>query len=254
MQTPPEPAAESAYLGEACQRLRGALTDALVGVYAGGSWALGDYAPGRSDLDLAAVVRSPLRPEQRDAVTARLRHASLPCPARRLELVVYLLATARSGSASADFELNLNTGERLPLSVQSRDAREEVSPHWFPIDRSVLSQAGIALSGPPASEVFAPITPAALIPVVANSVRWHRVHGAASGDAVLNACRGLRFADEERWSSKPAAGRWAAQRRLVPTELVTRALRARTDGGALAAAEVGTFLSSVERRLRTSVL
>src|SRR3954454_8894976 len=50
---------ESAYLFELVERAQATLADDLVGVYAGGSWALGGYEPGRSDLDVAVVVRSP---------------------------------------------------------------------------------------------------------------------------------------------------------------------------------------------------
>jgi Domain of unknown function (DUF4111)/Nucleotidyltransferase domain len=250
MQTRCDPDIESAYLETAGERLRGVLGPSLVGVYAGGSWALGDYLPGRSDLDVAAVVREPLTPEREREVVARLRHEALPGPARLLELVVYLEETARSGSASADFELNLNTGAATPLTVQRKGAAGDIGRHWFPIDRSVLSQAGIALWGPPAEEVFASIPQAELLPVIADSVRWHREHLAQPADAVLNACRALRYADEGRWSSKPAAGRWAIRRGLAPSDLVSTACRARAEPASLPSAEVCDFLGAVESRLR----
>jgi hypothetical protein len=221
----------------------------MVGVYAGGSWALGDYVPGRSDLDLAVIVGESLSRALEQAVVAQLRHESLPCPARRLELVVYRLETARSGSASPDFELNMNSGADMPLSVQSKGAAGDVGAHWFAIDRSVLSQAGIALWGPPADEVFAPIPRAVLAPVVVESVRWHREHLADPGDAVLNACRALRFAEEGRWTSKAAAGRWAVEHQLAPADLVSRAITARAEGSALDATQVGGFLRGAEVRL-----
>jgi hypothetical protein len=241
---------ESNYLASVCERLRGVLAPDLVGVYAGGSWALGDYLPGRSDLDLAVVVRRSLSAEAPGELAARLRHESLPCPARLLELVVYLEDTARSASAGADFELNLNTGAATPMAVQTKGASDGVAEHWFPIDRSMLSQAGIALRGPPAEEVFAPIPPPELLPVVADSVRWHRDHLDEPGNAVLNACRALRYADDGRWCSKPAAARWAIARGLAPDDLVTQAIRARARGSALDPSRVAGFLQSAESRLR----
>jgi hypothetical protein len=245
-------AAVDRYLGAAAVRLRAALADALMGVYAGGSYALGAYLPGRSDLDVAVVVGEPLTAELRSAVVERLRHESLPCPARLLELVIYRLDTARSAAASTDFELNLNTGSGLPTRAQA-GADPEVGTHWFAIDRSVLAQAGRALWGPPADDVFAPISRLALLPVLAESVRWHREHSTEPSDAVLNACRALRFAHEGRWCSKPAAGRWAVARGLAPAELTAQALQARTDGNAVDRAEMDAFLSAAEGRLRTSV-
>jgi hypothetical protein len=41
---------ERAYLAELTRRMREILADDLVAVYAGGSYALGAYEPGRSDL------------------------------------------------------------------------------------------------------------------------------------------------------------------------------------------------------------
>jgi hypothetical protein len=246
----PHASAESIYLVRVHNRLREVLGESLIGLYAGGSWALGDYLPGRSDLDLAAVVHEPLPLELEARVVARLHHESLPCPGRLLELVVYEEGTARSGSATAEFELNLNTGATTPLAVDTELAPDGIAPHWFVIDRSVLSQGGIAMSGPPAEDVFAAIPAAELMPVVADSVRWHREHPVEPGDAVLNGCRALRYADEGRWSSKPAAGQWAAQQGLACAELVTLALQARTENTALDRAEVGSFLRAVEARLR----
>lgn len=221
-----------------------------MGVYAGGSFALGDYLPGRSDLDIGAVVGEPLTRELGDKVVARLRHESLPCPARCLELVVYALETTRSGSPAPDFELNLNTGAGMEPRVQTGGDSSDVGAHWFPIDRSVLSQAGVALLGPAAGDVFAPIPRAALIPVVVASIRWHREHESEPSDAVLNSCRALRYAEEGRWSSKPAAGRWVVAHGVAPDDLVSQALQARAEGSALDPSEVGAFLQSVELRLR----
>jgi Domain of unknown function (DUF4111)/Nucleotidyltransferase domain len=241
---------ESDYLAAVRERLRAALRERLVGVYAGGSYALGDYLPARSDLDVAAVVESPLSPETAEALVANLRHESLPCPACRLELVVYLEETARSGAAVADFELNLNSGAELPVSVQWRGAPGDVGDHWFAIDRSILAPAGVALFGPPAREVFAAIAPAELAPTLVESVRWHEEREADTSDAVLNACRSLRYATEGWWSSKPGAGRWAAETRQAPADLATQALDARATGSPLDVAEVERFLSEVEARLR----
>src|SRR5262245_66685819 len=79
----------AAYLAELVDRVRRAAGAGLVGVYAGGSYALGAYAPGRSDLDVAVVVRDAASRALQDELVDTLRHEALPCPARRLQLVVY---------------------------------------------------------------------------------------------------------------------------------------------------------------------
>jgi hypothetical protein len=78
LETPPDLTREARYLTSVIERLREAIGGPLVGVYAGGSYALGDYLPGRSDLDVAAVVRPSLGPEAADAVVARPSHGALP--------------------------------------------------------------------------------------------------------------------------------------------------------------------------------
>jgi aminoglycoside adenylyltransferase-like protein/nucleotidyltransferase-like protein len=251
---------EASYLSSVARCLQDLLGPDLVGVYAGGSYALGDYLRGRSDLDLAAVVAVPMSARLEELAVERLQQKSAQCPTRGLELVVYLLETAQSGSVEPTFELNLNAGPRMPLRVEHEAAAGE--GHWFPIDRTMLAQAGIALLGPPAGEVFSPIPPEALAPILVDSIRWHRARPERPSDSVLNACRSLRFATEGRWSSKLAAGRWAVDHGLVPAELVERACAPRRPPPADPAhhagdtapvvpdpAAVEEFLAEVESRL-----
>jgi hypothetical protein len=236
-----------AYLDELAGRLAHLLGPQLTGVYAGGSLALGAYRPPRSDLDVAAVIEMPLTPNLRKRIVERLRHEALPCPARGLELVIYRRATAGSPTASREFELNLNTGSLMPLRVEASPGCE--ATHWYPIDRSILAQAGIAVLGPPAGQVFASIPPAELTPVLVESLRWHRGGPATAEDAVLNACRSLRFAGEGLWSSKLEAGHWAAERGEAPPPLVRDAIAALNGSGQLDGRAAERWLDDVLRRL-----
>jgi hypothetical protein len=199
---------------------------------------------------VAAVTRAALRPTLEQRIVAEVGADATRCPARKLELVVYRLETARSGAPTRDFELNLNAGADTPLHADHDVS--EVAGHWFSIDRSVFAQAGIALRGPPAREVFTPIPPRALVPVLVDSVRWHRTAGGEPSDAVLNACRALRFATDGRWSSKPEAGWWAVEGGQAPPDLVATACAARTRPTTLDPAEVAGFLETVESRLAVS--
>ena len=191
-------------------RVRRAAGAELVGAYAGGSYALGAYAPGRSDLDVAVVVRDAASRALKEELVAALRHEALPCPARGLELVVYREAVVRSPALDALFELNLNTGAAMPFRV---DYEADVADaHWFAIDRSILSQAGVALAGPPAAERLRPHPAPHAGAGAARGAALARGRRGAGDDAVLNACRSLRFVEEGVWSSKPEAGAWALGR------------------------------------------
>jgi hypothetical protein len=229
-----------AYLAELARRLRDVLGDDLVGVYAGGSYALGAYEPGRSDVDVTAVAAGPLAPDSKQRIVERIRHEALPCPARGLELVVYPLRTARGGGGEPGFELNLNTGARMPFRVD--EAPRDIEGFWFAIDRAILREHGIPVLGPPPAEVFAPIPRATLLRLLGESVRWHRGEAGqpTAADAVLNTARALRFAADGTWAPKRAAVEWAAAEPVV---------RAALDGAPLDRAAVASFLDDAAARL-----
>ena len=246
MSEPLQEWAVDGYLKELVRRLQVVAGDELVGVYAGGSYAFGAYEPERSDLDLAGIVASPATQTLKESIIAALGHESLPCPARGLEFVLYRLATVREPSIEAAFELNLNTGARMEFRAEFEPGPKET--HWFPIDRSILAQHGIVLFGPHSEDVFARFPRAQLLPVVLEAVRWHSNGLARGDDAVLNACRAWRYAVEEVWSPKPAAGAWALAQ-PDPPKLVAAALKARSGSGRLDPAAVRLFLQTTARRI-----
>jgi len=214
--------AERAYLDELVERLRGILGASLVGIYAGGSWALGGYEPPNSDLDVAVAVREPLGEEAADRLVAALRHEVFPCPARGLELVVYTQESAASATTEPGFELNLNTGARLTFRADREPQPGE--RHWFAIDRSVLARHGVTLLGPPAVHVFAAVAPEDLRPVLADVLRWYEREALDTEDAVLNAGRSLRFAHEGVWLPKPALRAWVSEQPGTNAEILARAI------------------------------
>jgi hypothetical protein len=250
----PIPQATGAYLDELVAQLRAVLGAGLVGVYAGGSLALGGYDERRSDIDVAVVTREPLSETEKAMIVASLRHESVPCPARGLELVVYTAETAGSPTPAAGYELNLNTGRAMPLhaSYAPGDGHAE---HWYGIDRAILAEHGRALLGPPAARLFAAPPRSVLLEILAEAVRWHEQAGVArDDDAVLNACRALRYAAEGRWSSKQDAGAWACER-LPDAALVSEALAARSSSGdRLESQRVGAFLDAARIALEQAAL
>lgn len=78
-----------AYLEEIVQRLTDYLKDQLVGVYLFGSAGYGAYESGCSNIDVQAIVRGPLGTVDKQAVISSLNQDALPCPATKLEFVVY---------------------------------------------------------------------------------------------------------------------------------------------------------------------
>lgn len=192
------------------------------------------------------MVSSPAPRALKDTIVAALRHESLRCPARGLELVLYRLAAVREPTTEALFELNLNTGPEMAFRAEFEPNGNET--HWFAIDRSILRQCGIVLSGPPPTEVFGSLTQRLLLTLLLDSIRWHATEPARADDAVLNACRAWRYAIEGVWSSKPAGGAWALARPGA-SQLVAEALRARHGKARLDPTAVDAFLRAATRKI-----
>jgi len=204
MSSSPDPAVQD-YLTEVAHRCRDVVGDEVVGVYAGGSLALDGYRPGRSDIDVAVVVAGRLDDEAKRSLVSALRHESLPCPARGLELVVYRADVAASGRVDPGFEVELNTGARMDFRATFDPAARppQDGSFWYAVDRSILHEHGKAVFGPPAVEVFGEV--GGLRSVLAESVRWHLDH--ARADGVLGAHRALIRVRTGRWVSKLEAAR-----------------------------------------------
>ncbi len=224
MSAPADPELE-AYDRELVARLQSLLGVRLVAVYTTGSTALGDYVHGPSDLDRMAVIQWSIGETAKEGLVAALRQEALPCPARGLELVVYARSALETPTQGGAFELNLNTGPRMPLHV-SLDPADEPG-HWFLLDRAIARDHGQALLGPPARDLIAPLPREWLLEALLESFAWHRENEVEEGaNAVLAACRAWVFAEQNRWVSKREAVEWAMPRMDVP-EIAEAALELR---------------------------
>jgi predicted nucleotidyltransferase len=161
----------------------------LDAVYLYGSAAQCAYEHGRSDVDVIAVTARPSSQAEKEALAGAAE--SLPCPARKLELVVYARGAERH-------ELNVNTGELMHFDPDDHPG------FWFVIDRAVAEQHSIALLGPPWHEVFAPVPREAVVEALYEAAAfdgWDDPHGA---DLALARARIWR--ETGKWVSKAEAG------------------------------------------------
>lgn len=194
--------------------LRRLLGDDLVGAWLIGSGALGGAVAESSDLDLVAVCAHAPSVDLIQQLVAELTEEAMTWPVRGLEFVLYPRAAVASASRSPQFALNLNVGPRMPLHM-STDAAAEPA-HWFVIDLAILREHGLALRGPPAHELVAPIPRRWLLDALGDGLAWHAANEPALHQSVLNAGRAWRFAAEGVWSSKDAAAGWVLARTEDP--------------------------------------
>ncbi|KAG7293904.1 hypothetical protein NEMBOFW57_003964 [Staphylotrichum longicolle] len=223
------------YLGEIVKRLTGHLKDQLVGVYLFGSASYDAYEPGVSDLDVQAVVKSPLKPDEKQAIISLLSQDALPCPATKLEFVVYAQSSVNPANRHPRFELNLNTGPHQSDHISLDPANE--SSHWFLLDIAMGRQLGRCLHGSAVTEAFGAIPRRWVLEGMADSLEWHQRNEANSSNSVLNTCRTWQFIATGDFSSKLNGAKWAMKQKNCPA-VVERAIAARKTGDKLLAAEV----------------
>ena len=87
------------------------------------------------------------------------------------------------------------------------DPREDPR-FWFVLDVAIGREAGRALTGPPAAEVF-PELPAPLVSAsLRHALAWFSSNDSRGGQAALAAARAWAWAEEGRWLAKGPEAVW----------------------------------------------
>jgi hypothetical protein len=201
-----------AYPAAVAAGLTRVLGPVLVGLYLHGSAVLGGWSAERSDVDLLGVVARPLERRAKRAISARLHHPSLACPARAgLELSLVTAAVAADPPRRPPFELHVATGPSPQTHLGGPAAADpDLLLHF-----AVCRRAGVAVAGPDPVEVFAEPPRAWLLERVAAELRWAVRHGNFAY-RVLTACRAWRYLEDDVLGSKVESGRWARVRLADP--------------------------------------
>jgi Domain of unknown function (DUF4111) len=215
----------AAYAREVTKRLGTALGEKLLGVYLHGSAVLGDFARERSDVDVVAVSDGLLTTGEDAAVAETLSSASLPCPARGLELHVVDRDPVEDLAESPPFELHVTTSPDRVVVGREHGGDPDLVMHY-----AVLREHGVALSGAPPAEIFPPVPRERLLRAFARELRWAAKH-ASPAYQVLNACRAWQCLEDDGLTSKLAGAVWARERveDPAPIDVAIRNRRAESD-------------------------
>lgn len=221
-------------------------------MYAAGSLALDAYQPGRSDIDVAVVAAAVMTDRTKHELVAALRHEALPVPARGLELVAYTRTAAGLGTSAPAFEVELNTGPGMPFRATYRpeDRPPADGTFWYALDRSILSGSNHSLTGPPAREVFADVSPAQLRGLLVEALTWWLRQPGDPVDAVLGACRSLVRVRDGVWLAKVAAAQRLLDTGYQPADVLASAVAARLGTGS---SPGGSAARAVQRSVRTEI-
>ena len=161
------------YLDKLTNALAEALGASLRAVYLTGSAAVGAYRPGSSDIDLLVAVEGASR-EELERLVATCAHDVLPCPATKLELVVYEAAVLRAPGGRPQWSLNFDTGE----SVHQVDWDPAAQPaHWFVLDLAFAHRHAQPLLG---SAVIGDPGDAAVEHALTEMVEWFEANEPAA--------------------------------------------------------------------------
>jgi hypothetical protein len=173
------------------------LQEQLVGLYLGGSLALGDFDPQRSDIDFIAVTVDDVPPEMivaLEAMHARLWATEAPW-ARKLD-----------GSYVPQQVFRRWSDEHAPCPFVEGDNVTVTRQGSAVIQRHIIHQYGISVAGP---------SPQLLLDAVdADELRDDPDWVQASQQqtfAILSLCRALYTLEHGGVASKPVAARWCQQ-------------------------------------------
>jgi Nucleotidyltransferase domain/Aminoglycoside adenylyltransferase, C-terminal domain len=201
--------------------------DRVAGVYLHGSAVLGDWNAPTSDVDVLVVVEDGLPPDVAGRVATVLASAG-DCPGVGLEASVVETGAAADPAAPWPFVVHVTTAphDRKTVWGPPGGGDDDLILHY-----AVTREHGWAALGPDPRNVVGAVPKSVVVRQLAAELRW-AVDQASASYGVLNACRALRYRDEQVLCSKTDGGNWALDRRIRPA-FVQGALDARRLGASM---------------------
>jgi len=245
-------------LTEWAEGLKRLLDKKIAGLYLSGSLAYGDFVPERSDIDLEAVVRSPLTEDQLGLVEQLHRQIEGRYPewAGRIECSYVPLELLP--------ELTPPAAPRPWWGFGTLYAKAPAGNEWI-INHYLLFQYGIVLEGPDFNKLIPPIDIHTVRQASARDLlqEWAPKiddgawlsNGHYQSYLVLNLCRILYTVIHGQPGSKKVAGQWVKAMYPQWTSLIEEAERWKYGGEMKRQSDAAAFLRfAVERVNETGLL
>jgi hypothetical protein len=187
-----------------------ALGNKLVAAILHGSLTLGDFTPGRSDIDVLIIVERPLGDDEISALTEVVQHLRDEAPVR-VDLRVVTRAVAASPTPAPAMELYVALSPVKQATIETRVAGEPD----LAVEFSMVRAHGRSILGATPNRVIGAVPDEWIDEIGAKQlIAWERLtHDTAHAELmVLTTCRIWRFHAERVYCSKAEAGRWALAR------------------------------------------
>lgn len=234
------------YISSIVEVLTAELKDKLTAVYLFGSASYGAYEPGISDIDVYAVITEQLDRTIYRQLSKKISNEAIPCPAHKLEFVLLTKENAGAQTPYVKYEMDFNTGEHIGDVIKFDPSTEP--RFWYLLDVTMGRELGVPFYGPSPSEIFAQPAIDWVFDCLMESLDYYWQHQPVTHEAVLNACRELKFARTRKWSSKNDSGTWVIDNYNKP-DIVLLAMEARKKKIPLPQKQALAFLGFVEEAL-----
>jgi hypothetical protein len=230
------------------------LGDQLVGLYLYGSLSSGDFDPASSDVDFLAVTRGAIT--ENDPAFEQLREMHERIAASGLPFADHLEGSYISQAAWRRYHLadahHPTIGVDWPFKLGFHDA------NWV-IERAIVREHGVVLSGPPPETLTDPVSPQQLRAATCQQLAdvwlrriedpdWPRA-ALYPAFAVLTLCRALYTLQHGAFCSKPVAAAWAAQTHPNWEPMIAWAEAHRADHGEITPAEFAEAIAWLREAL-----
>lgn len=200
------------FLNRLLSNMQATLGDQLIGLYLGGSLALGDFNPQRSDIDFVAVTVDELPPAM--IVALGEMHANLWATgtnwARKLD-----------GSYVPQQVIRRWTSDHPPCPFVEGDELTLTNQGSAVIQRHIIHRYGVVVAGPSPQSLIDPVDADELRSALRQMLeKWWRPllddptwvqQSQKQPFAILTMCRTLYALEHGLVASKPVAARWCQQ-------------------------------------------
>jgi predicted nucleotidyltransferase len=242
------------YLNNLTNAIHSLLGDNLAGLYLYGSFATHALVE-RSDVDVLGVVRQSLLDETIDMLLHILRSLDISPIAKGIDLPIYLEEVVRHPPKDTPYEAGIWVDKYGLVDIDTHGIGSTIV-----LDFEYCRQHGRALYGPAPSVLFGKIPQHQLLEAALETVIWHKdnihseFHDQYGEQAILNAARAWRLAEEGVMGSKSEGAQWVLH--FHPDLVIVNQALAIRDGVSptpLLQDHVTTFLDRVASHLRTEL-